>query len=189
MHILFWVYASRTNKSGKAPIMMRITSKNKKVTFSTNLFTEPAVWDQDKQRIKGNSPLAKEMNNVILHLTTAAWNAYNDHIRKNLPVQPDVIRNIITSRNTSATTLCEAFTYQINNLKARTGHDTAINTVKKYQTTEKKIKAFLPLQLARTDIYLHELTHKFITDFDLYMRTVEKLKHNALSASEEHAAI
>ncbi len=180
MLILFWVYRSRINKRGQAPIMMRITSNGKKITFSTNLFIALKSWDQDKQRVKGSSTLAHEINKVILNLTTSAWNAYNECIKRKLPIEPDIIRNIITSKNFYSTTITGAFTYQIDNLKARIGHDVAIYTVKKYQTTERKIKSFLTTQLSRNDMYLHELNHKFIIEFDLFMRTHEKLKHNAV---------
>jgi site-specific recombinase XerD len=180
MNILLLLYKSRINKSGQVPIMMRISFKTRRTTFATSLFIEPALWDQDKQKIKGNSTLIKEMNNVILNLTTAAWNVYNDHIKKEIPIDPEMIRNIITKRNKEAKTLTEAISYQIDYLQSRVGHDTAINTVKKYQTLDKKVKSFLSMRLNQTDIYLHELNYQFITDLDLFMRTHENLKHNAV---------
>jgi integrase/recombinase XerD len=63
MLILFWLYKSRINKSGQAPIMMRITCDGKRISFSISLFVEPKSWDQDKQKLKGNSPLPEELNN------------------------------------------------------------------------------------------------------------------------------
>jgi integrase/recombinase XerD len=78
MLILFWVYKSRINRNGLAPIMMRITCNGKRISFSINLFVEPKSWDQDKQKLKGNSPLSEEINKVLMNYTTLAWNAYND---------------------------------------------------------------------------------------------------------------
>jgi hypothetical protein len=49
MNILFLLFKARANKSGEAPIMMRLSQNNKRITFSTGLFTDPKIWDQDKQ--------------------------------------------------------------------------------------------------------------------------------------------
>ena len=76
MKILFWLYKSRLNTQGKAPVMMRLTYQGQRQSFSTNLFTEPKLWDSKRQRIKGSLPQTKALNNVLKNLTTAAWNKY-----------------------------------------------------------------------------------------------------------------
>ncbi|MBS1914668.1 MAG: hypothetical protein JST87_00185 [Bacteroidetes bacterium] len=98
MHILFLLYKSRKNNKGQFPLMMRISHDSKRATFFTSIYLEVNVWDQTKQKAKGNSPLIKEINNVILNMTTAAWNVYNDHLKKDIPINPETIRNIIKFR-------------------------------------------------------------------------------------------
>jgi Arm DNA-binding domain/Phage integrase SAM-like domain len=180
MKILFWLYRSRMNKNGTSPIMMRITINGNRISFSTNLFIEPTAWDQNKQRVKGESLLVKEYNNLLLTFKTGAWNSFNDAIKRNIPIEPKYIRDIITRKSTQVSTLVEAIQYQLSNLKARSGFDISINTVKKYITIENKIKKFLSIQLKRNDISLYEVNRQFVAEFDLYMRAVEKLKNNAV---------
>jgi hypothetical protein len=55
MTILFWLYKSRASKTVEVPIMMRISMDGKRVSFSTDLFTDPKSWDQGRQKIKGAS--------------------------------------------------------------------------------------------------------------------------------------
>lgn len=180
MTILFWLYRSRINKSGTAPIMMRITINGKRISFSTNIFVNPASWDQNKQKLKGSSSLTKEYNNTLLNFASSAWNAYNEAIKKNIPVVPEMIKNTITNKSTRTLTLLDAIGFQIRNLNARVGHDISANTVKKYITVEKKIKQFLLTHYKKEDFYLHELNCQFISEFDSFMRINEKLKQNAI---------
>jgi len=160
--------------------MMRITASGKRISFTTNQFIEPKLWDKDRQRIKGTTPLVKQINDLLLTLRTSALNHYNDFIKKAIPVTPQAIRDLIFQKNKPAHTLLEAFTFHIQNLKTRVGFDTAINTVKKFQTTESKLKTFLPAIFGRADIHLFEINQKFIADFDLYMRSEGKLKNNTV---------
>jgi site-specific recombinase XerD len=180
MTILFWLYRSRINKTGTVPIMMRITVNGKRISFTTKLFVEPTAWDQDKQRIKGNSPLTIEYNKLLLTFNSRAWNAFNDVVKRNIPIEAKTIRDIISNKNTQVSTLVEAIQYHLGNLKARSGFDISANTVKKYKTLDKKMKGFLSIQLKRSDVSLYEVNRQFVSEFDLYMRTIEKLKHNAV---------
>src|SRR5688572_30334731 len=132
MLILFWIYKSRINGRGLCPIMMRITANGKRITFTTNQFIEPQLWDKNKQKVKGNSPLVKQVNDLLLTLKTTALNHYNEFIKKGIPVTPEAIRDLVFQKNKPAHTLLQAFTFHIDNLKSRVGFDTALNTVKKF---------------------------------------------------------
>ena len=178
MHLLFWIYKSRINRNGEAPIMIRITINSERISFTTNIFIELKLWDKDKQRIKGNSSLIKEYNRALMNLTTAAWNHYNDHIRRGNPATAEVIRDLMLQKNKPVYSLLEVFSHHIENLTKRVGFDISVNTVKKYKTVESKLKLFLIQKMNRSDINLLELSHKFMVEFDLYMKT-NGLKHNA----------
>lgn len=181
MLILYWIYKSRVNSAGQAPLMMRITINGERTSFSTNIFLQPSDWDQDKQKMKGRSPLALEINTALTNLTTAAWSAYNDFLKREIPPAPESIRDRITSKNKTYTTLMEAMSYQLSNMRARIGHDLTIGTLKKYLTLETKLQTWLKNSLNRTDIPLYDLNYKLIVEFDVFMRTTQSLKHNAVA--------
>jgi hypothetical protein len=73
MHVLFWIYRSRINKVGYAPIMMRISFNNKRTSFRTGISVLFEKWDAQKQRIKGDNQLAVQQNNLLLALHSQAW--------------------------------------------------------------------------------------------------------------------
>ncbi len=178
MHILFWTYKTRVTKTGEVPVIMRITINGQRVSFTTNIFIQPKLWDNAKQKVKGNSDLVKEYNNKILYFTSAAWNHYNDAFRKDKAISPETIRDLLLNKSRPIHTLMEVISYHIENLTKRVELDISVNTVKKYKTIERKIKVFLQKKYSRSDINLSDLSHKFIVEFDLYMKT-EGLKHNA----------
>lgn len=111
--------------------MMRISLNGKRISFSTNLYIEPNTWDQIKQRVKGSSQLIKEYNSHLLALSMAARTAFHKTSEKNTSVDLAVIRDIIMSKNTQATTLLGAIGYHLVNLRARAGHDISLSTAKK----------------------------------------------------------
>jgi hypothetical protein len=124
--------------------------------------------------------LTKEYNKDLLNYSSSAWNTYNDAIKRNIPVVPEMIRNTITNKSTHTLTLLEAIQFQINNLTARVGHDISANTVKKYLTVGKKIKQFISVHLKKEDLFLYELNRQLISEFDSFMRITGKLKQNAI---------
>lgn len=52
LNVLFLLYKSKTNASGKCPIRCRITYNKKRKEFSTGLFVVPANCNSKQQGVK-----------------------------------------------------------------------------------------------------------------------------------------
>ena len=68
LKILFWLYRSKLNEKGLAPIYMRLTIASKRTELATGHFASPLKWDVKKGEVKGkNGPnqelVAKSTNN------------------------------------------------------------------------------------------------------------------------------
>jgi site-specific recombinase XerD len=181
MKILFWLYKSKTNKKGLAPVMMRITLNGQRINFPTHVSTEEKHWDKDKQQIKGNSELTQKYNNYLLNLKTKAWEVYSHNIKDNKVLSPNQVKDYVLGNDASTYTLIDALDYQICQLKARTGHDIAPSTVKKYETCKRKIQEFLQEERKVEDIFLSQLNHQFIHELDLFMRVKQGLRNNGVA--------
>lgn len=181
MKILFWLYKSKTNKKGLAPVMMRITLSGQRINFPTHVSSEEKYWDKDKQQIKGGSELTQKYNNYLLNLKTKAWEIYNNSLKEDKKLSPNQIKDYILGNDASTYTLLEALDYQIGQLKARTGHDIAPSTVKKYETCKRKVQEFLLAERKVEDIFLSQLNHQFIHELDLYMRVKQGLHVNGVA--------
>jgi site-specific recombinase XerD len=181
MNILFWLYKSRLNKKGLAPVMMRVSVEGKRVNFPTNIEITEGQWDKDKQRVKGSNELSTAYNKQLLILKTGTWNYYNDCIKEGKSVTPNAVKEAVLGKDKPKHTLLGAIDYQITNLKARTHLDIAPSTVKKYETVKRKVQEFLSEELKVPDILLSQLSHQFIYELDTYMRVKQGLHNNGVA--------
>jgi len=58
------------------------------------------------------------------------------------------------------------------------GIDVELGTYKKFEIVRDKLKRFMKVMYKREDMFLEELNYKFITDFEYFMKTHDKLIHN-----------
>ena len=91
MKLLFWMNASRPNRHGHTPILMRITISGKRTELNTNISVPRDTWDGRAQMVTGNGSLVKEYNKTLQAFGSAAWNHYNDALRRGLNITPQII--------------------------------------------------------------------------------------------------
>src|SRR5580698_5656187 len=101
--------------------------------------------------------------------------------RKNLQPTPEKVRDAMQQKDNIQMTILKAFDEQIKRLELRVKLDISPSTVKKYLTCKKKVAKFLKEVYNKTDVLLSELNGKFILDLDSYLRTIEKLRQNAIA--------
>ncbi len=71
--ILFWVYKTRVNRLGMAPLMLRVTFEKQRMQVSTGRNVQLKQWDSRKSKLKGRNEEAIQINNYI----TATANRLN----------------------------------------------------------------------------------------------------------------
>jgi hypothetical protein len=115
--------------------------------------------------------MVKEYNSLLLTFTPKAWDCYNDLVKSEVLIFPEVIKQKLLSKDKEQQTLLGAIDYQITNLRARVGVDFAPNSVKKYETCKRKVVEFLKKEMNRADISLFEVSGKFIFKMDAFLGT------------------
>lgn len=181
MNILFWLNKNRIHKSGLIPLMFRITIDGNRINLPTGINIEENQWNHVIQRVKTNCEFHLQYNNTIVSMISKIWEFNTECIRQHLPVTSDNLKNYLLYQEKPNQTLIEAIDYYINQLKNRVGNDIAPNTVKKYETCKRKVEEFLKVELNQKDILLCQLSQKFIFQFDAFLRTYQKLHHNAVA--------
>ena len=76
--VLLFLKKTEPDKSGKAPIMGRITLNRTVAQFSTKLSCTPKLWNVRENRLEGKSREAVETNAKIEKLLLAIHAAFND---------------------------------------------------------------------------------------------------------------
>ena len=75
--VLLYLKKSRLDKSGKAPIMGRITVNHSMVQFSCKISCTPDLWNPRESRLKGKSHEAVETNAKLDKLLLSIHSAFD----------------------------------------------------------------------------------------------------------------
>ena len=85
MKVLLYLKKSGLDKSGKAPIMGRITIGCSIAQFSCKLSCDPDLWNPRESRIDGKSREAVEINGRLENLLLSVQSAYQSLLSKGYP--------------------------------------------------------------------------------------------------------
>ena len=87
MKVLLYLKKSGIGKSGKAPIMGRITLGRSIAQFSCKLSCNPDLWNSRESRMDGKSCEAVEINGRLENLLLSIQSAYQSFIAKGRPFE------------------------------------------------------------------------------------------------------
>ena len=82
MKVLLYLKKSGLDKSGKVPIMGRITIGRSIAQFSCKLSCTPDLWNPRESRIDGKSREAVEINDRLESLLLSVQSAYQSLLEK-----------------------------------------------------------------------------------------------------------
>ena len=85
MKVLLYLKKSGMDKSGKAPIMGRITFGRNIAQFSCKLSCNPDLWNPRESRLDGKSREAVEVNGRLESLLLSVQAAYQSLLSKGCP--------------------------------------------------------------------------------------------------------
>lgn len=169
---------ARINKNGKVPIFIRITVNGKRQEFSSKQWVVAQLWDSRKGRVKGNKEEARVINQHLDHIRNRLNEIYNELEKKGELVTAHALKENYQGKVINQHTLMGAFSFHNNHMKAQIGKGYAKSTYTKFLTTQKLTKEFIQNQYKKEDLFLSELKHQFITEYELYLKTVRNCAHN-----------
>lgn len=175
--ILFWISKNRV-RNGQAPIYARITVDGKRVEISIQRTADVSRWDPSSCHVSGRDEEARTLNSYIDRVKVSIEKHYNILLSKEETITPEMVKNSYLGICEKSKTLIEVFKYHNDQMKGMIGIDFADGTHKRYEVTLRKVEAFIKLQYDKSDVSLDELKYKFISDFEFYLKTIDKLDHN-----------
>lgn len=178
--VLFWIYKSRTKVNGQAPIYCRITVNGKRTQFSINRDIDPNKWIASVGAAKGNSEEARTLNSYLNKVRNELFKHFNLLEASDQFITADTIKNCYLGNSEKQRSLIETFEYHNNQMKELIGIDVVKATHTKFETVLKKLKLYLKKNYKRSDIFLQELDHKFIVDFEYYLKVDQEISHNTV---------
>jgi integrase len=175
--ILIWINKSKTFKD-KAPIYVRITIDGKRAELSTQRSIEPDKWDASAGLVSGKSQEAKVINDYLSMLRSELFKKYNQMIATESHVTADRLKNSFLGIEEEPRSLLQVFKFHNDEMEKLVGIDIVRATYIKFKTVYKKLEDFMKARYKKSDMFLTELNYKFVADFEIYLKTVEKIDHN-----------
>lgn len=75
LSMLFFLKRAQQKKSGEIPVYARITANGTRVDFSTQKSISENLWNQAKERAKGNSKKALDLTTILMMLKSGCSNS------------------------------------------------------------------------------------------------------------------
>lgn len=183
--VLVWPHKQK-EKEGKHLLYVKISIGGKPATFSTGIFVNPNHWNKKNQSLKLNAPESQKINAYLDRMRNSINQDYLNFMARGIETTAKELKNnfLGVKEKSQERTLMMAIDYHNTKFKELVASGQAVHsTWKKYNTTKNKVEQFLKARYKKKDISLHELRYSFITDFEHYLLTSQKLGINTVYKS------
>ena len=184
--VLLYLKKSGTDKSGKAPIMGRITVNRTMAQFGCKLSCRPELWNARESRLDGKSREAVEANAKLDKLLLAVNAAFDTLVERGQDFDATAVKDLFQGSMETQMTLLRMTDRICEDLKARIGIDRAKGTYPGYYYMRKTLGEFIQWQFKTKDIVFGQLTEQFIHD---YQNFVMDMKGYAVDTVRHYLAI
>ena len=117
-------------------------------------------------------------NSMLDDIRTALNNHYRYVESRDSFVTAEKVRNAFLGYEVRQQTLLELFKQHNEDASKLNGISKAPATLVKYDRTYRRLEEFMKAKYKVSDIALREIDHKFVTDFEFYLRTVSRCNEN-----------
>ena len=178
--ILFFVKKTRVAKNGEVPIHLRITVNGERAEISVNLKAELDKWSDLAEKSLGKNIRDQEINHRLDTIRTRIMQIYREFEFDNVDITTrKIIENYLGNDKKAVIMLLEVFREHNEQCEQLIGNGMASATVVRYRTSLKHTAEFIRHRYNRNDIPIEEVNHKFITDYEFYLKTQRKCNHNS----------
>lgn len=176
--ILFLLRKNRVNKEGLSNVAVRITIGGEAVEFNTHLSVPPNLWNPIG-RLNGRTKEAQKANDA-LHKIRADIGKHHDTIYEKYGyVTPKKLRNVYLGVEIQRNTLLSLYNIKVEQKENLVGKTIRSTTLSKYLATRKRVADFIQYQYKKEDLPVKEVDFQFVTDYEVYLRTVCNCGHNS----------
>ncbi|PXV57165.1 site-specific recombinase XerD [Dysgonomonas alginatilytica] len=173
--VLLYLKKSSLDKSGKAPIMGRITLGQSMAQFSCKLSCSTSLWNSRESRLNGKSREAVTTNTKLDKLLLAVNGAYDVLIECKQSFDALAVKDLFQGSVDTQMTLLKLFDRHIEEIKARIGIDVSYRTLPNYLYTRKRLVLFIKKKSNTSDLAFSQLNELFIREFQDFLVLDQRL--------------
>ena len=168
MKVLLYLKKSGLDKSGKAPIMGRITIGRSIAQFSCKLSCNPDLWNPRESRMDGKSREAVEVNGRLENLLLSVQSAYQSLLSKGCRFDATDIKEQFQGSVQTQCMLIERLDILIKEKENHVGIDIKEGAIHGYHSTRIHLQKFIQRKYKVSDLAFSQLTENFIHEFRQY---------------------
>ena len=168
MKVLLYLKKSGLDKSGKAPIMGRITLGRSIAQFSYKLSCNPDLWNPRESRMDGKSREAVEINGKLENLLLSVQSAYQSLLSKGCPFDAADVKEQFQGSVQTRCMLIERLDMLIKEKESHIGVDIREESMASYHSTRIHLQEFIQKKYKISDLAFSQLTENFIHEFQQY---------------------
>ena len=166
MKVLLYLKKSGLDKSGKAPIMGRITVGRSIAQFSCKLSCDPNLWNPRESRMDGKSREAVEVNGRLENLLLSIQSAYQSLLARGCPFDATDVKEQFQGSVQTRCMLIERLDVLIK--ESHIGIDIRKESMASYHSTRIHLQEFIQKKYKVSDLAFSQLTENFIHEFQQY---------------------
>ncbi len=168
MKVLLYLKKSGLDKSGKAPIMGRITLGRSIAQFSCKLSCNPDLWNPRESRMDGKSREAVEVNGRLENLLLSIQSAYQSLLTRGCPFDATDVKEQFQGSVQTRCMLIERLDVLIKEKESHIGIDIRKESMASYHSTRIHLQEFIQKKYKVSDLAFSQLTENFIHEFQQY---------------------
>ena len=160
-YLAHWVSASR-EKTNQVSVYVRITVNGKRANIILKRKVTVSEWNSNKGIARGTKQESRLLNRYLDNVKNRTYEAHQELIKEKAFICSQSIKASFLGEDNeeySLLTLIDCHNTQMST-------SLTYGTLKNYFTTQKYIKLFLTDKRKIQDVYLSQLTFRFVVDFE-----------------------
>ena len=177
--ILFFIKKTRVSKNGEVPVLLRVTVNGLRAETSVSLKVHPDLWHAPTGRTLGTDVKSEELNNALDTIKLKIMKIHREMEFDGVRITAkDIIEKYQGKDEKSQMTLLKVFKDHNERCALLAGKDMSPATVERYETCYRHTQEFIRDTFGKDDISLEEVNHKFIVDYEFFLKTKRNCCHN-----------
>lgn len=182
-YVLFYK-KSRLLKSGEGAIYMRISCNGTRVECPTGKSIEPSLWSQNKEKARGSSKKAVDLNCFIDETEIKLFKLFQEMQSDGTVVTARELYNRffnIGPHKKVERMIIATFHEHNQECRALMGRDFELGTIKKYETITRLLQCYIKKKYEVEDLPLARLDRDFVHGFELYLKIDRNQQQNTVA--------
>lgn len=181
--VSFFLKKAKLLKNGEASVAMRITVDGQRVENNIRKSILPNLWDQSKERAKGTSAAAVDLNRFIEDARIRIHQIVTELQQTGAEINPLIVQQRfygVGHVRKQERTILQVIQEHNDEAKQLIGKDFVEITWRRYETMKRYLGELIKKEYGVDDLPLSDFTGEVIRAYEVYLKTEKDLCQNTL---------